>query len=215
MSSDLKQTPLYQNYVDRGAKIVEFGGWAMPVQFSSIKEEHNAVRYEIGLFDVSHMGEIEVTGKDASQFVQYLLSNDTDNLTTSKALYTALCNEEGGIIDDLVIYKLADDNYLLVVNAANTEKDFNWILKHKEKFDVEVQNVSNQYGQLAIQGPKARDLINQLVDEDVTEMKCLNLNRVSNYLEQTSFYLSQVTQVKMGLKFIVISMILKKFGMVY
>ena len=171
MSSDLKQTPLYQNYVDRGAKIVEFGGWAMPVQFSSIKEEHNAVRYEIGLFDVSHMGEIEVTGKDASQFVQYLLSNDTDNLTTSKALYTALCNEEGGIIDDLVIYKLADDNYLLVVNAANTEKDFNWILKHKEKFDVEVQNVSNQYGQLAIQGPKARDLINQLVDEDVTEMK--------------------------------------------
>ena len=144
MSSDLKQTPLYQNYVDRGAKIVEFGGWAMPVQFSSIKEEHNAVRYEIGLFDVSHMGEIEVTGKDASQFVQYLLSNDTDNLTTSKALYTALCNEEGGIIDDLVTYKLADDNYLLVVNAANTEKDFNWILKHKEKFDVEVQNVSNQ-----------------------------------------------------------------------
>ena len=94
MSSDLKQTPLYQNYVDRGAKIVEFGGWAMPVQFSSIKEEHNAVRYEIGLFDVSHMGEIEVTGKDASQFVQYLLSNDTDNLTTSKALYTALCNED-------------------------------------------------------------------------------------------------------------------------
>ncbi|PTK07989.1 glycine cleavage system aminomethyltransferase GcvT, partial [Mammaliicoccus sciuri] len=91
MSSDLKQTPLYQNYVDRGAKIVEFGGWAMPVQFSSIKEEHNAARYEIGLFDVSHMGEIEVTGKDASQFVQYLLSNDTDNLTTSKALYTALC----------------------------------------------------------------------------------------------------------------------------
>ena len=91
MTSELKKTPLYQNYVDSGAKIVEFGGWAMPVQFSSIKEEHNAVRYEIGLFDVSHMGEIEIQGNDAKSFVQYILSNDTNNLTDSKALYTALC----------------------------------------------------------------------------------------------------------------------------
>ena len=162
---------MYQNYVDSGAKIVEFGGWAMPVQFTSIKEEHNAVRYEVGMFDVSHMGEISIKGNDASKFVQYLLSNDTNNLTDTKAQYTALCNEEGGIIDDLVTYKIGDNDYLLIVNAANTDKDFAWVQKHAPKFDVEVSNVSNQFGQLAVQGPKARDLVSGLVDIDVSEMK--------------------------------------------
>lgn len=171
MTSELKKTPLYQNYVDSGAKIVEFGGWAMPVQFTSIKEEHNAVRYEVGMFDVSHMGEISIKGNDASKFVQYLLSNDTNNLTDTKAQYTALCNEEGGIIDDLVTYKIGDNDYLLIVNAANTDKDFAWVQKHAPKFDVEVSNVSNQFGQLAVQGPKARDLVSGLVDIDVSEMK--------------------------------------------
>lgn len=171
MTSELKKTPLYQNYVDSGAKIVEFGGWAMPVQFTSIKEEHNAVRYEVGMFDVSHMGEISIKGNDASKFVQYLLSNDTNNLTDTKAQYTALCNEEGGIIDDLVTYKIGDNDYLLIVNAANIDKDFAWVQKHAPKFDVEVSNVSNQFGQLAVQGPKARDLVSGLVDIDVSEMK--------------------------------------------
>ena len=171
MTSELKKTPLYQNYIDSGAKIVEFGGWAMPVQFTSIKEEHNAVRYEVGMFDVSHMGEISIKGNDASKFVQYLLSNDTNNLTDTKAQYTALCNEEGGIIDDLVTYKIGDNDYLLIVNAANTDKDFAWVQKHAPKFDVEVSNVSNQFGQLAVQGPKARDLVSGLVDIDVSEMK--------------------------------------------
>lgn len=171
MTSELKKTPLYQNYVDSGAKIVEFGGWAMPVQFTSIKEEHNAVRYEVGMFDVSHMGEISIKGNDASKFVQYLLSNDTNNLTDTKAQYTALCNEEGGIIDDLVTYKIGDNDYLLIVNAANTDKDFAWVQKHAPKFDVEVSNVSDQFGQLAVQGSKARDLVSGLVDIDVSEMK--------------------------------------------
>lgn len=171
MTEELKKTPLYQNYIDSGVKIVEFGGWAMPVQFSSIKEEHNAVRYEIGLFDVSHMGEIEISGNEAFQFVQYILSNDANNLTDNKAMYTALCNEEGGIIDDLVTYKLADDRFLLIVNAANTDKDFNWISKQSENFDVKVNNTSDEYGQLAIQGPKARDLVNENVDIDVSDMK--------------------------------------------
>ncbi|MFL0593709.1 glycine cleavage system aminomethyltransferase GcvT [Staphylococcus caprae] len=171
MTEELKKTPLYQNYIDSGAKIVEFGGWAMPVQFSSIKEEHNAVRYEIGLFDVSHMGEIEISGNEAFQFVQYILSNDANNLTDNKAMYTALCSEEGGIIDDLVTYKLADDRFLLIVNAANTDKDFNWISKQSKNFDVNVNNTSDEYGQLAIQGPKARDLVNENVDIDVSDMK--------------------------------------------
>ncbi|PNZ70960.1 glycine cleavage system aminomethyltransferase GcvT [Staphylococcus croceilyticus] len=171
MTSELKKTPLYQNYVDSGAKIVEFGGWAMPVQFTSIKEEHNAVRYNVGMFDVSHMGEISIKGNDASKFVQYLLSNDTNNLTDTKAQYTALCNEEGGIIDDLVTYKLGENDYLLIVNAANTDKDYDWVQKQSANFDVELSNISDQYGQLAVQGPKARDLVSELVDVDVSEMK--------------------------------------------
>lgn len=170
MTTDLKKTPLYQNYVDSGAKIVEFGGWAMPVQFSSIKEEHNAVRNNVGLFDVSHMGEIEISGKDAEQFIQYILSNDTNLLTNDKAMYSALCNEEGGVIDDLVTYKLNENHYLLIVNAANTNKDYQWIKKHSSNFTVDVSNTSDKYGQLAIQGPHSRALINELVDIDVSHM---------------------------------------------
>ncbi|WP_086427704.1 glycine cleavage system aminomethyltransferase GcvT [Staphylococcus cornubiensis] len=170
MSEELKKTPLYQHYVDAGAKIVEFGGWAMPVQFSSIKEEHNAVRTNVGLFDVSHMGEISIEGPDAVQLVQYVLSNDTNQLTLSKAQYTALCNENGGVIDDLVIYQLSDTHYLLVVNAANVEKDYKWIVQHSDRFDVTVNNVSDQYGQLALQGPNARQIIQDNVSEDVSEM---------------------------------------------
>ena len=171
MVENLKQTPLYQHYVDAGAKIVEFGGWAMPVQFTSIKEEHNAVRTKAGLFDVSHMGEILVEGAQADDLVQYVLTNDTTLLTTENAHYTTLCNEKGGVIDDLVAYKLDDKKYLLVVNAANTEKDFNWIQKQSNDFDVTVKNVSEQYGQLAIQGPNARDIIQKHVSEDVSQMK--------------------------------------------
>lgn len=171
MSNELKQTPLYQNFVDAGAKIVEFGGWAMPVQFSSIKEEHNAVRTEMGVFDVSHMGEILIKGPDAKHLVQYLLSNDTEQLTTTKAQYTALCNESGGIIDDLITYMLEEDKYLLVVNAGNTEKDFEWMKQHATEFDAEVINVSNEYGQLAIQGPYTREFVKAHVDVEVTDMK--------------------------------------------
>lgn len=171
MVENLKQTPLYQHYVDAGAKIVEFGGWAMPVQFTSIKEEHNAVRTKAGLFDVSHMGEILVEGAQADDLVQYVLTNDTTLLTTENAHYTTLCNEKGGVIDDLVTYKLDDKKYLLVVNAANTEKDFNCIQKQSNDFDVTVKNVSEEYGQLAIQGPNARDIIQKHVSEDVSQMK--------------------------------------------
>ncbi|MBC3086218.1 MAG: glycine cleavage system aminomethyltransferase GcvT [Staphylococcus capitis] len=184
MTTELKKTPLYQNYVDNGAKIVEFGGWAMPVQFTSIKEEHNAVRYEIGLFDVSHMGEIEITGNEAFNFVQYILSNDANNLTDTKAMYTSLCNEEGGIIDDLVTYKLAENHFLLIVNAANTDKDFNWISKQSSNFDVNVNNSSNIYGQLAIQGPKARHLVNEHTDVDVSDMSMFEFKQDVKFFDK-------------------------------
>lgn len=170
MTQELKQTPLYQEYVDAGAKIVEFGGWAMPVQFSSIKEEHNAVRSKVGLFDVSHMGEILIEGEQALDLVQYVLSNDAGLLTDQKAQYTCLCNEQGGVIDDLVAYKLNDEKVLLVVNAANTEKDYNWIVEHSGNFNAKVSNVSASYGQLAVQGPEARKLVQENTDVDVSEM---------------------------------------------
>ena len=170
MTTDLKQTPLYQTYIDQGAKVIDFSGWALPVQFSSIKEEHNAVRSHVGIFDVSHMGEIIVTGEEADQFIQYTLTNDSTLLTDSKAQYTTLCNHDGGVIDDLVVYKLDDKVYFLVVNAGNTDKDFEW-LKSIKNFNVNVENKSSEYGQLAIQGPEARELIQKLVSVDVSEMK--------------------------------------------
>lgn len=185
MTQELKQTPLYQEYVDAGAKIVEFGGWAMPVQFSSIKEEHNAVRSKVGLFDVSHMGEILIEGEQALELVQYVLSNDTDLLTDEKAQYTCLCNEQGGVIDDLVAYKLSDQKVLLVVNAANTEKDFNWIVDHTEQFDAKVTNVSSEYGQLAVQGPEARKLVQDNVDVDVTDMTMFEFKQNVNLFGKT------------------------------
>lgn len=177
MSEGLKQTPLYQHYVDAGAKIVEFGGWAMPVQFSSIKEEHNAVRSNVGLFDVSHMGEIIIEGPDAAKLVQYVLSNDTEQLTLSKAQYTALCNEHGGVIDDLVIYQLNTQRYLLIVNAANVEKNYQWIVDHSQDFDAKIENVSSSYGQLAVQGPNARQLIQAQVQDDISDMKLFEFKK--------------------------------------
>lgn len=190
MTNDLKKTPLYQTFVDSDAKIVEFGGWAMPVQFSSIKEEHIAVRNSAGIFDVSHMGEILITGNESAQFIQYILSNDTDLITTDKAQYTALCNEKGGVIDDLITYKLGQKEFLLVVNAANTDKDFEWIKSNTNNFNVKVENVSEQYGQLAIQGPDARKIIQQDLDIDISEMKPFDVVHSVTYLG-THIMLSQ------------------------
>lgn len=170
MTTDLKKTPLYQTYIDQGAKVIDFSGWALPVQFSSIKEEHNAVRSKVGIFDVSHMGEIIVSGEEADQFIQYALTNDSSTLTDSKAQYTMLCNDKGGVIDDLVVYKLEESVYFLVVNAGNTDIDFEW-LQNIQGFNVNIENKSSDYGQLAIQGPEARDLVQKLVNIDVTEMK--------------------------------------------
>lgn len=168
--AELKKTPLNEYYHETGAKLVDFGGWEMPVQFTSIKEEHNAVREDVGIFDVSHMGEIKVSGKEAVQFLNHVLTNDITKLTDVKAHYTFLCNEQGGVIDDLVAYKLDEDEYILVVNAGNTDKDFEW-LKSIEGFDVKVENVSPDYGQIAVQGPNAREMVQKHVEEDISGIK--------------------------------------------
>ncbi|MFK2824346.1 glycine cleavage system aminomethyltransferase GcvT [Bacillus sp. B190/17] len=159
---ELKRTPLFELYKQYGAKTIDFGGWELPVQFSSIKEEHEAVRTKAGLFDVSHMGEITVKGKDALAFLQKMMTNDLSKLQPDRAMYTIMCNEQGGTIDDLLVYMLAEEDYLLVVNAANTEKDFQWLKEHGTG-EVQINNVSQDWAQLAIQGPAAESILQKLV----------------------------------------------------
>lgn len=162
----LKRTPLYPLYEEMGAKTIDFGGWSLPVQFTSIKEEHHAVRTKAGMFDVSHMGEVIVKGKDSLIFLQKMLTNDLSKLKAGEILYTAMCYEDGGTVDDLLVYQLAEMEYLLVVNAANTEKDFEWLTEHIEG-DVTIENVSNEYALLAIQGPASSDILQSVLHVDL------------------------------------------------
>lgn len=179
--ADLKRTPLHPHYGDWGAKTVDFGGWDLPVQFSSIKEEHHATRKHAGLFDVSHMGEIVVEGRESEAYLQKMLTNDVTKLTPNRAQYTFLCYEDGGTVDDLIVYKLKEQSYLLVVNAANTEKDFNWLQENLTE-EATLQNVSDQYVQLAIQGPKAEGILQRLTDQDLSEIKFFR------FLQDVSFH---------------------------
>lgn len=166
----MKKTPLYDEHVQLGGKIIDFGGWALPVQYTGIIEEHNNVRSNAGLFDVSHMGEITVKGKDATAFIQNLVTNDISTAKDCQIVYSPMCYPEGGVVDDLLIYKLNDEDYLLVVNASNTDKDYEWIC-HNLEGDVRVENVSDKYAQLAIQGPKAEAVLQKLTETDLSSLK--------------------------------------------
>ncbi|QFF99422.1 glycine cleavage system aminomethyltransferase GcvT [Psychrobacillus glaciei] len=170
MSEQLKRTPLFDDYATYGGKTIDFGGWELPVQFSSIKEEHEAVRTKAGLFDVSHMGEITVTGSKAENFLQKLMTNDVSKLVSGQAQYTAMCYEDGGIVDDLLVYKKENNNYLLVVNASNIEKDFEW-MKQNTIDDVELNNKSDEYGLLALQGPLAQNILQKLTSKNLDEIR--------------------------------------------
>jgi len=166
----MKKTPLNDVHRELGAKLIDFGGWEMPVQYAGIIEEHETVREKCGIFDVSHMGEIRVKGPEALNNVQRLVANDVERLEEGQILYSPMCYPDGGIVDDLLVYKIKDDEYLLVVNASNTEKDWEWI-KENSLDNVELENQSNEYGQLAVQGPEAKNIINKLSDIDLDSMK--------------------------------------------
>ena len=166
----MKRTPLYQVHKTLNAKFTEFGGWEMPLQYSSIVKEHLAVRATAGLFDLSHMGEFEVRGQGANALVQRLSTNDVGRLTDGRVLYTLFCNEAGGIVDDLLIYRHTDNHYMLVVNAANIEKDLAWVLTHNNT-DAEIEDLSNETALIALQGPKAIDVLNPFVPKrDVSKI---------------------------------------------
>lgn len=166
---ELQKTPIHPIYEKYGAKTIDFGGWDLPVQFSGIKAEHEAVRTDVGLFDVSHMGEVLVEGSDSTAYLQYLLSNDIEKIKIGKAQYNIMCYENGGTVDDLVVYKITETKYILVVNAANTEKDYEWMVKNVFG-NVTVTNVSFMYGQLALQGPNAEKVLTKLTDIDLSSI---------------------------------------------
>lgn len=160
----LKRTPLYESHAAIGAKIVDFAGWEMPVQYSGPIPEHMAVREAAGLFDVSHMGEVEIIGPDALELVQRLTTNDVSKLADNQAQYSILTNEQGGVIDDLLVYRINAEYFLLVVNAANSDKDFAWIKHRASSFNVEAKDVSAAYALLALQGPRAELILQELSD---------------------------------------------------
>ena len=157
-----KQTFLHDKHVALGARMVDFAGWDMPVQYTSIINEHKTVREAVGLFDVSHMGEVIVYGEDALPYLNKLVPQDVTKLVDSKAVYCQLTNKQGGIIDDLIIYKLEDKKYLIIANASRIDEDLNWMVRNKCGFDVSIVNESHNYSLLAVQGPKACELIKSL-----------------------------------------------------
>jgi aminomethyltransferase len=161
----LKRTPLFESHVRAGAKLVPFGGWEMPVQYGDgIRAEHLAVRNAAGVFDVSHMGQVEVRGPDAEAFLQRVYSNDVSKMAIGGAQYALLCNDEGGVLDDLFTYRVDSDRYLTVTNAANHDADVAWLSGHTDGFDVEVTDVHELYAMLAVQGRVAREIVQAIAD---------------------------------------------------
>ncbi len=160
------KTALYDEHVALGGKIVEFAGWELPVQYSGVIAEHDAVRHNVGVFDVSHMGEFKVSGENAEAQINALVTNDIRGMYDGQARYSLLPNESGGAVDDIIIYRENEKLFWIVVNAANTDKDFAWITSHAKMKDVVIKNVSNKVSQFAIQGPKAIDVLKKLVKSE-------------------------------------------------
>src|SRR4030095_15647843 len=170
----MKNTSFTEKHIALGAKMAEFAGYNMPISYSGIIDEHAAVRKNAGIFDVSHMGEFILKGKDALNLIQHVTSNDASKLTAGKAQYSCLPNEDGGIIDDLLVYCIEENKvYMLVVNASNIEKDWKWISKHN-KYHAEMHNISDKTCLLAIQGPNATKILQPLTELDILNLKYYN-----------------------------------------
>ena len=165
-----KRTCLHDRHVALGALMQPFGGYDMPIQYSSIIEEHNAVRQHCGVFDVSHMGEVYITGKDAEKYVNYIFTNDVTNAPLNSIFYGMMLYPDGGTVDDLLVYKMGENEFFLVINAANTDKDVEWIRQHAEGYDITIDHCSDYYSQLAIQGPEAESVV-----EEVLHLSCKDL----------------------------------------
>ncbi|MDR7857667.1 glycine cleavage system aminomethyltransferase GcvT [Tissierella sp.] len=174
---EAKKTPLYDEHVKLGGKVVDYAGWFLPVQYEGLVAEHEAVRNAAGLFDVSHMGEITVKGKDALAYVDYLMTNDITKIVDNQVIYTFMCMPNGGVVDDLLVYRFDNNDFYLVVNASNADKDFKWMLDQKGNFDVEITNISDSVGEVAIQGPLAQQILQKLTKTDLNKITFFTLDR--------------------------------------
>ena len=172
-----KKTPLYDEHVKLGGKIVDYAGWLLPVQYEGLVQEHEAVRNAVGLFDVSHMGEITIKGKDALAFVDYLMTNDITKVVDNQIIYTFMCRPTGFVVDDLLVYRFGPEEFYLVVNASNADKDYAWILEQKGDFQVEIENISDDVGEVAIQGPLAQKVLQKLTKTDLDKITFFTLDR--------------------------------------
>ena len=165
-----KRTCLYDKHVALGALISPFGGFDMPIQYTNIVDEHNAVRQACGIFDVSHMGEVLVTGPQSEKFVNYIFTNDIAGAPDGKIFYGMMCHPTGGVVDDLLVYKMEAQRFFLVINASNIDKDVAWIMEHAKDFDVVVENQSEKYGEVAVQGPKTEEIVERLLGIECSEL---------------------------------------------
>ena len=174
---DLKKTHLYTYHIKNG-NVVDFGGFAMPVWFEGIIPEHHSVRNSVGIFDTSHMGRTFADGTEAEKFVNWVVTNNVSNLGNMEGLYTVMLKPDAGIVDDLITYKLSNNKFFIVYNAANREKDFNWLKKNSKGFDVELKDVSDEIAMIAVQGPKAEETLQRITDEDLSHIDRFNLGKV-------------------------------------
>lgn len=182
MEENLKKTCLYDKHVALGAKMSPFAGFMMPIEYSSIIDEHTAVRTTVGMFDVSHMGEIFVSGPDAERFVNHIFTNDVKGLEAGKVLYGMMLYPDGGVVDDLLVYRMtAENTWLLVVNASNIDKDVEWICGQTEGFDVKIDNASERWGQIALQGPKAEEIAERVLDMKLSDLAFYTFKEITWY----------------------------------
>ena len=192
ITTNLKATPLLGLHKELGAKLVPFVGWNMPIQFAGVLSEHICVRERVGLFDVSHMGEIEVNGKDAKKFLQFLLSNNVEKMFDGSILYSLMCYETGGVVDDLLAYRFSENHYFFCVNASNSDKDYDWIARHASSFNVSIKNTSSETSQLALQGPDAKNVLQSLCDISLDDLSYYNfrkgmVNNVESLISRTGY----------------------------
>ena len=187
-----KKTCLYDKHVAMGALMSPFAGFDMPIQYSSIIDEHNAVRTDCGVFDVSHMGEAIVTGPDAERYVNHIFTNDVSTIKVGQVLYGMMLYPDGGTVDDLLVYKMGAEEFFLVINASNTDKDVAWMKENTEGFNVKVEDVSERYGQLAVQGPNAEKVVEEVLGLECKELvfytsKKINVNGEDIIVSRTGY----------------------------
>ncbi len=170
----MKRTALYNKHIESNGKMVEFAGYELPIQYSSLTEEHNTVRSKAGLFDVSHMGEFKIVGEGAFDFIQNLITNDLNKITDNQVIYTPMCYEDGNVVDDLLVYRFSSNEFLLVVNASNIDKDFDWVISNSKGYSVNITNESDNYSQLAVQGPLSEVILDKVCKTNLKDLAFFN-----------------------------------------